>query len=361
MVIDARHDHSIRIPRPDLSVTLGTPNACTNCHRDRDAAWAAKVVARNFGPQREGFQTFGSVLHDAAIAAPGSVPGLMTLAANAEQPAIVRATAIADLRPYLSPGVLPTLELGSTDADPLVRGAALDAVLAAPPGVRVQMAAGLIDDPNLVVRIKAARALAVAPDSGMGPDMRTRLDKVFAEYVAAQRANADRPDAHMNLALFYADRRDPIAAEAEYRLAISLAPEFTPAYVDLADLYRSGGRDTDAEATLNAGLEKAPGDAGLSHALGLLRIRQRQFAAALPLLAQAVEAAPNNGHYAYVYGVALHDTGQAKQATAVMERALALSPGDQELLSTLAAYARDAGDTRRAEAYARRLAGLGRP
>jgi len=22
----------MRIPRPDLSVSLGTPNACTNCH-----------------------------------------------------------------------------------------------------------------------------------------------------------------------------------------------------------------------------------------------------------------------------------------------------------------------------------------
>jgi cytochrome c553 len=32
MVIDPRHDHSIRIPRPDLSVELGTPNACNNCH-----------------------------------------------------------------------------------------------------------------------------------------------------------------------------------------------------------------------------------------------------------------------------------------------------------------------------------------
>jgi hypothetical protein len=29
MVVDKRHDHSIRIPRPDLSQTYGTPSACT--------------------------------------------------------------------------------------------------------------------------------------------------------------------------------------------------------------------------------------------------------------------------------------------------------------------------------------------
>ena len=37
MVVDERHDHSFRIPRPDLSVKLGTPNACNDCHRDKPA------------------------------------------------------------------------------------------------------------------------------------------------------------------------------------------------------------------------------------------------------------------------------------------------------------------------------------
>ena len=32
MAIDSRRDHSFRIPRPDLSSSLGTPNACTGCH-----------------------------------------------------------------------------------------------------------------------------------------------------------------------------------------------------------------------------------------------------------------------------------------------------------------------------------------
>ncbi|MEL6895317.1 MAG: multiheme c-type cytochrome, partial [Planctomycetota bacterium] len=32
MAIDTRRDHSLRVPRPDLSVKLGTPNACSACH-----------------------------------------------------------------------------------------------------------------------------------------------------------------------------------------------------------------------------------------------------------------------------------------------------------------------------------------
>jgi hypothetical protein len=35
MGVDARRDHSMRIPRPDPSVALGTPNVCNGCHPDR--------------------------------------------------------------------------------------------------------------------------------------------------------------------------------------------------------------------------------------------------------------------------------------------------------------------------------------
>lgn len=35
MEVDPRRDHSFRVPRPDLSVKLGLPNACTRCHLDR--------------------------------------------------------------------------------------------------------------------------------------------------------------------------------------------------------------------------------------------------------------------------------------------------------------------------------------
>ena len=39
MGIDGRRDHSFRIPRPDLTNETGAPNACMDCHNDKDAAW----------------------------------------------------------------------------------------------------------------------------------------------------------------------------------------------------------------------------------------------------------------------------------------------------------------------------------
>ena len=40
MVIDRWHDHSLRVPRPDVSAKFGTPNACNDCHADKSAQWA---------------------------------------------------------------------------------------------------------------------------------------------------------------------------------------------------------------------------------------------------------------------------------------------------------------------------------
>ena len=55
MVVDPRHDHSLRAPRPDLTLSLGSPNACNDCHRDKSArvvpASGGEVVPR--GPVDE--------------------------------------------------------------------------------------------------------------------------------------------------------------------------------------------------------------------------------------------------------------------------------------------------------------------
>ncbi len=68
MVIDPRHDHSLRVPRPDLSVKFGTPNACTGCHTGRDAAWAATQVNTWYGHDPQGYQRYAAAFSAAARA-----------------------------------------------------------------------------------------------------------------------------------------------------------------------------------------------------------------------------------------------------------------------------------------------------
>jgi Flp pilus assembly protein TadD len=136
-------------------------------------------------------------------------------------------------------------------------------------------------------------------------------------------------------------------------------PGFVPAYVNLADLRRSQGRDADAEAILREGLDHAPKNAALQHARGLALVRLKRTAEALDALARAAQLAPDDARYAYVYAVALNSTGNTRAALAEVDRALALHPADRNLLSAGAAFARDAGDSTRMATYTKRLAALG--
>jgi predicted CXXCH cytochrome family protein len=84
-VVDRRHDHSVCIPRPDLSVKLGTPNACNDCHTDKSAEWAASVIESWYGPNREGFQNYAEAFHAAWADQPDAATLLAAVAARSPQ------------------------------------------------------------------------------------------------------------------------------------------------------------------------------------------------------------------------------------------------------------------------------------
>jgi hypothetical protein len=81
MVVDPRRDHSLRVPRPDLSVKLGTPDSCTGCHRDRTPRWAAEALARWYGPGPRPAH-YGEAIHAGRRGLPGADAQLLRLVAD---------------------------------------------------------------------------------------------------------------------------------------------------------------------------------------------------------------------------------------------------------------------------------------
>lgn len=145
-------------------------------------------------------------------------------------------------------------------------------------------------------------------------------------------------------------------AEAEYKAALRLSPQFTPAAINLADLYRQLGRDGEGESVLRTALEASPQDAGLRHALGLALTRLKRTDEAIAELRRAAELEPDRARYAYVYAVALHSAGRGDEAMTVLKESLDRHPGDRETLLALISFSRDAGDFGTALEYAERLA-----
>ncbi len=355
MVIDPRHDHSLRIPRPDLSVTYGIPNACNTCHADQTATWASDHVRQWYAKNPTGYQRYAETLQAGRTGQPGAEGLLATLAADATQPAMARATALSQLRAYLNPASIDVVRSGLQDSEPLVRRAALQAVEALSAQDRLPLAGPALADPSRAVRIEAARLLVPLSSNAMIGEQRRLFDAALRDYIEAQHANADRAEPHLNLGWLYAQRQQFADAEAAYRMALRLQPSFAQAYVNLADLYRLQGKDQDGERMLQEGLAAAPDNADLQHALGLVLVRQQRSRDAIAALERAAMLAPDNSRYSYVYAVALHSTGRARQAIGVLEQTLTGHPYDRDILLALATFHRDLGQIDVALKYAERL------
>jgi predicted CXXCH cytochrome family protein len=356
MVVHDRRDHSMRVPRPDLSVSIGTPNACTQCHTDRPAEWAAKAVAEWYPNGRQTTSHYGTALRAGRTGAVDAERQLDQLILDKSQPAIVRATGLQLLSHYTASE--PAIKAAIVDPDPTVRMAAPQALPPSAPRTMIEAILPLLGDPVRAVRVETARVVAGIDPQIMTPEQRNVFGSAYQELINAEMIDADRPESHLNLGLLKTRRQQLSEAGAEYRTALRLDPKFVPALVNLADLDRQRGLDKEGAELLREAITIEPNNAAIKHSLGLLLVRQRNYTEALTQLREAAELDPDNARYAYVYAVALSSTGSATQAKTVLEKAHKQHPTDRNVLLGLIAFERDSGDVAAALSHTQELAAL---
>ena len=348
MGVDARHDHSMRIPRPDRTNILAVPNACNQCHTHKSATWAAEAVKGWFPVSNPGAQNFAEAFDLADRSAPGAQSGLLRMAGDASGSAIARASALSRLGRYPSTAVLELAAQSLKFDVPEIRNAAISVIAGADAATRRSLLVPLLNDKTRLVRMDAARALAGAPEEGLPPEDRDRMEKALAEYIAAQLFNSERPESHANLGALYNERGKTGDARAAYEKAIAIDPTFFPAAIALSEISRAESNEAAAEAVLQKALAANPTSAPLVHALALSLIRQKRTDEALANLADATKLGPDDPRFAYVYAVALHDTGKPAQAIEVLKNAVARHPYDRDTLMALTSYEVESRDLRSA-------------
>jgi len=354
MGVDRRHDHSFRIPRPDLSVRMGTPNACNQCHSKKSAKWAATQIRDWYGKQPKGIQQFAPALLAARQQQPTAFDLLMKLALDKNEPVIARATAVTYFPGAASQQSLMLIQQALNATDPLLRLGALSALESSPLAQHI-LAFPLVWDDIRAIRIKAARLMVSFPRDKFKLGQGEVLDKAIEEYIQVQTLNAERPEAQLNLAGLYTDMGKDNKAEAAFRKAISLQPGFIPAYVNFAQMLSQRGRETEATDLLQKGLAQVPDSADLYHALGLSWVRRKQTSKAVHFLARAAELDTGNRRYQYVYAVALQSVERTAEAIDVLQKTLEKHPSDTQLLYTLVSFNQQAGNKKQALSYARKL------
>lgn len=352
MGVDDRRDHSMRIPRPDLGAALGTPDACSGCHSDRDSAWAASALrAWNGEPGR-------TPTHPASALQrlrEGDARARREVAAQAGDAAlspIWRATALETLA---GTDAAPMAEPLLGADDPLLRLGAVRSLSGVNPRQRLELLLPLLDEKVTAVRMEVAASLADIPLARIAPARRDRLLRLFDEYLALQARHADMPETQLQLGVFHSARSDLPRAEAAYREALALDPSLAAAHLNLADLQRQRGDEDAAREQLQRLLSQSPDNGSALHALGLLEIRAGNREKGAALLGEAADLETDGWRHRYVHAVALHGSGRSEAARDTLHRLHRQQPGNPTVLVALGEYAAAAGDLAAAIRHVRSL------
>ena len=318
MVVHLRADHSIRVPRPDLTRDLGVPNACSRsgCHADKPLSWSIAAFDRWYGIARK--PHYGTVLAAGRKAEPAAKPDLLRLTADMLSPTIVRATALSLLGNYRGADVTAAFRRGLLDEEPLVRRTAIATAPIVDVAERISRLAPLLADPFRAVRLEAAAVLAGTSPALLKPYQQDALATALADYAKAMEYSLDFSFAGHNLGLMYERTSDPARAEAAYREAIAVDDLWPPPKVNLALLLARQGRNADAEKLLREVLAANPELSEVAYSLGLLVAETGKMEEAATLLSRGAAGMPANARAAYNAGLALSRAG--RDAEALLER-----------------------------------------
>jgi predicted Zn-dependent protease len=288
MGVDPRRDHSFRIPRPDLTVKIGTPNACANCHKNKSASWASSAVKKWYGPSAQLQWHYGEAIQAGRNGSVGAEKLLSRVIRDREQPAIVRATAIELLAQYPGSTLAQAVLLSLTDRDPLVRRAAVSAHSSMNVSDVTNLYA-MLQDPVRSVRLEVLQVADIRNPSPL-------MNSVIREFESVQSKVGGRGNGALNLGSMRQQQGGMDEAERLFRQAIREEQTFVPAWVNLADVvrYRS---ESEAEQILRTALGMMPKAAVLHYSLGLSLVRQRRLQEAIEEFSIAVQLDPTDRQF----------------------------------------------------------------
>ena len=352
-----RSDHSMLPPVPAASAVYGSPNACTNCHADHDAAWADAAVR---GWYDRDYQA--PLLEEAALIAAarrGDWSRLADMLAYLSSPTaneVMKASLLRLLQSCPDPRKWRTILAAAKSASPLVRAAAVAALAALTNQAAIEALVAATGDDSQLVRVRAATALAGLPADALqlSPEQAHAVKAATDEQLASLSVNPDLWTSQYNLGNDYLNRGDLPHAVAAFEAASRLDPSSAPPLVNAALAYSRLGRSDKAETALTAALKLDPDNAAANFNMGLLQAELGDAAAAERRLRAALQIDPAMAEAAYNLGVLLAPD-RPTEALDFLRQAAGSDPQEPKYAYTLAFFMASGGDRDGAERVLRDL------
>lgn len=350
---DYRRDHSFRIPRPDLTLKLESPNACTDCHTDKSAAWAQGYVEKWYGTKKR--PHYGETFADANHADPKALPVLILYAENELFPLMIRATAVQLLGNYSDSMSNRALEKALGDPASLIRHTAVMSYHPSDAKTYEKHLLLLLNDPVMGIRAEAAIRLSQVPESMLGEPAKKAMKAAMEEYRDANLYISDFPGGRFNLGVMYANAGNLDLAAKTYEEALKIDGLFNRAKVNLATVYNQQKKNEEAEKLLREVLAENPEIVDINYSLALLLAEMGKNDESRKYFLKAMELMPENTRIVYNLALLENSLGNFGEAEKYLLRALKKEPENYDFLYGICTFYLGRSQNAKALPYANKL------
>lgn len=344
-----RHDHSMRPPTPAATVAFKSPNACNLCHKDKDPAWADQQVRQWHKDDYQKPVLERAALVDAARRGDWRrLSAILAYVGAKDRDEVFAASLLRLLHGCAAPAQWPAvIKALQADSSPLVRAAAAQTLEGYVTPESLGALAKATADGYLLVRVRAASALAAVPITQLPDAYQEAVRHATAELLEALHARPDDYVSHYNLGNFYLQRGDQEKALAAYQNAIKLRSDFVPPYVNVAFVYNAQGENGKAEAAFRRAMALEPNNPVVPLNLGMLLGEMKRPKEAEQAFRKTLALDPNSAVAAYNLGVMLAPD-RPYESLCWCQRAYKLCPEEGKYGYTYAFYLHQRRDTEEA-------------
>jgi tetratricopeptide (TPR) repeat protein len=337
---DFRRDHSFRIPRPDLSLKYGTPNACTQCHKDKDDTWAWENFQKQHG--KPDSKHFSDLLAPGITNAENGLESLLELAQDTIYPEMARASAVKNLTNYLDTNTINKMLSFLDDDSPLVRGAAIDVLGNMESNEYLNYYLPLLKDEKRTIRVRAFFALASLDEIQIPEDYKDIYYKVKKEFDVSLKMSSDFVGGRIKKANYYLKKGNLGAAIKGYESALSIDNINNIARTNLANLYYRNGDFDKAENAFKTIIEQEPDFGQTYYSYALLLAEKDKYPEAIEQMQLAIKRMPDNVRTYYNISLLYDKVNDLKNAEKYVALGLKKDPQNESLLYMLAyVYSKD--------------------
>jgi Tfp pilus assembly protein PilF len=351
---DYRRDHSFRIPRPDLTISIGTPNACNDCHKDKTASWSQSYIEKWYGIKKR--PHYGEAFAAAQKGDARSVKDLIQYAGNELVPLMIRATALSLLSNFEDSLGNKAIEKELTNPFSLIRQSAASGYRPVDAGSYVKHMTPLLNDPVRAIRTEAAIRLSELPKELLSDPAKKAMNAALDEYKNINLYTSDFPGGRYNLGILYANQGNFEMAARSYREALQIDGLFNRAKVNLAMVYNQQSKNGEAEKLFREVLAENPEITEINYSLALLLAEKGDIDESRKFFLKAGELMPERSRIWYNLALLENSQGNINDAENYFFRALNKEPDNPDYLYAISAFYLEKKQNSKAAKYAKRLA-----